>query len=429
MQPARSYLFVTLEGGGNVPPVLGLARRLVDRGHAVQVLTEPCLAEPVRAAGAGFVPFTRHFVRESRTEELFGDWQARTPPGALKLTLERVVFGPAKIVAEETRRAIDAERPDVVVADVMMPGALLAAEAVGLPRVVLFHMPEYLPGPGRPAAGPGFLPRGDLIGRMRDRVFTALFLRMLRSYVHAFNEARRAMGLPPITTERELLDTFHTADLRLIQTTRAFDFPIEPPPPNVRYVGPMLDEPDWAGAWRSPWPEDDHRPLVVASLSTTFQNQADALRRIIGALGGLEVRGLVTLGPAMAGADFALPENVVAVPSAPHGLLFPQAAAVVTHAGHGTVMRALANGVPLVCLPMGRDQDDNAARVHSHGAGLRLPRSPSPDRIRAAIRTVLEEPRFRSGAERLRRAIAVDVEAERGVAELEAVGLGAPVAV
>ncbi len=422
MSAPRSYLFVTFEGGGNVPPVLGVARRLAARGHRVRVLAEPCLRGAVEAAGARFIPFTRHFTREDRTGDLIGDAAARTPIGALKASLERVVFGPARIVAEETGRAMEGERPDVVVADALMPGALVAAEAAGIPRVVLFHMPEYLPGPGRPAAGPGFLPRTDLVGRLRDGLMTRLFHRQFQPYVAPFNDARRAFGLAPLGTGRELVGQFHAADLRLIQTSRAFDFPITPPPPNVRYTGPVLDEPDWTGAWQDPWPEADARPLVVASLSATFQDQRGVLQRIIAALGTLPVRGLVTLGPAMAGERFDLPPNVVAVPSAPHGQLFPHAAALVTHAGHGTVMRALAHGVPLLCLPMGRDQDDNAARVVARGAGLRLRPSASPPRIAAALRRLLDDPGFRANAARLGAIIRDDAAADRAVAELEAVG-------
>jgi UDP:flavonoid glycosyltransferase YjiC (YdhE family) len=282
-------------------------------------------------------------------------------------------------------------------------------------------MPEYLPGPGRPATGPGFLPRADLLGRLRDSLATRLFYRQLEPFLTPWNKARRAFGLAPLGTVEELAGEYHRADLRLIQTSEAFDFPITPPPPNVRYVGAVLDEPDWTGTWKNPWPEADPRPFVVASLSATFQDQRGVLQRIIAALGTLEVRGLVTLGPAMAGERFDLPPNVVAVPSAPHARLFPHAAALVTHAGHGTVMRALVHGVPLLCLPMGRDQDDNAARVFARGAGLRLRPSARPRRIAAAIRRLLGEPGFRARAERLGRIIADDAAADRGVAELEAI--------
>jgi UDP:flavonoid glycosyltransferase YjiC (YdhE family) len=104
--------------------------------------------------------------------------------------------------------------------------------------------------------------------------------------------------------------------------------------------------------------------------------------------------------------------------------VFPHGAAIVTHAGHGTVMRALACGVPLLCLPMGRDQDDNAARVVARGAGLRLSRSAAPPRIAAAVRRLLREPGFRTNAGRLGRIIERDVAADRAVEELEAVGQG-----
>ena len=419
MPNPRSFLFVTLEGGGNVPPVLGLARRLAARGHDVRVLTEPCLRAAVEDAGARFVPFTRHFVRQDRTEDLIGDAQAKTPVGALNRTFSRVVFGPARIVAEETRAEIERARPDVVAVDALMPGALPAAEAAKIPRAILFLMPEYLPGPGRPAAGPGFLPRADLLGRLRDGAMTRLFLALLGRHVPAYDEARRACGLPALGGARELLGEFHRAERRLMMTTAAFDFPITPPPPNVRYVGPVLDDPDWAGEWRDPWPADDARPLVVASLSSTFQGQRGVLQRIVAALGTLDVRALVTLGPAMAAETFDPAPNVVLVKTAPHALVFPHAAAVITHAGHGTVMRALAHGLPLLCLPMGRDQDDNAARVVTRGAGLRLGPSSSPPRIAAALRRLLDEPRFRDAAARLGALIRADAAADRATAELE----------
>jgi UDP:flavonoid glycosyltransferase YjiC (YdhE family) len=421
MEVHRQYLFVTWEGGGNVPPVLGVARRLAARGHRVRVLTEPCLQEAVEAIGAEFIPFTRHFTRTDRAEDMIGDSAARTPLGALKRSFEQVVIGSAQVVAEETRAAIAAERPGVVVADLMLPGALIAAEAAGVPRVVLFHMPEYLPGPGRPAAGPGFLPREDLLGRLRDGLLTRFLLRLLGGFLPGYNATRRAFGLAELASARDLLGEYHRADLRLIQTLKAFDFPITPPPPNVRYVGPVLDDPDWAQPWEDPWGGRDPRPLVVVGLSSTFQDQRGALQRVAEALGSLEVRGLLTLGPAMEGVALDLPENVVAVGSASHAQVFPHASAVVTHAGHGTVMRALAHGLPLLCLPMGRDQDDNAARVVAHGVGLRLRPSASPQKIAVALHRLLDDPSFRASAGALGRLIAADAEADRAVRELEGI--------
>jgi UDP:flavonoid glycosyltransferase YjiC (YdhE family) len=92
---------------------------------------------------------------------------------------------------------------------------------------------------------------------------------------------------------------------------------------------------------------------------------------------------------------------------------------VVTHAGHGTVLKALAAGVPVVAVPLGRDQLDNAARVAHHGAGIRLAPRAKPDRIAAAVRRVVEEPTFRAAAERMAASIAAEIAEDRAVTALE----------
>jgi UDP:flavonoid glycosyltransferase YjiC (YdhE family) len=72
---------------------------------------------------------------------------------------------------------------------------------------------------------------------------------------------------------------------------------------------------------------------------------------------------------------------------------------------------------------MGRDQDDIAARVQWHGAGLRVGRSASAAKISALLHRVLDERSFREAAERLRKAIQIDLTADRAVEELEALAI------
>jgi UDP:flavonoid glycosyltransferase YjiC (YdhE family) len=141
-------------------------------------------------------------------------------------------------------------------------------------------------------------------------------------------------------------------------------------------------------------------------MSSTFQNQAPTIQALLDAAAELPVRVLVTLGPGLADATFATPANAVVVASAPHDRVMAEAALVVTHCGHGTVMRALANGCPLLCLPMGRDQNDNAARVAARGAGIRLTRDADVSALRAALVKLLEDPSYARSAKTLGRAIA-----------------------
>jgi len=413
MNIKRSYLFVTWEGGGNVPPVLGVASRLVKRGYRVRVLAEPCLKDAIDEIGAEFSALKKYFTRTDRSIDLIQDSHAKplTIPA-----VENVLVRPALDVAKETQAAIKAEQTDVVVADFMMIGALIAAEAMAVKRVALFHMPEYLPGPGRPPGGMGLLPSSSPLGTVRDKILTMIFSRVLNQYLPALNKVRDTFSLPRYES---LVDIYHQADLRLIQTSLAFDAPITPAPANVRYVGPILDDPAWADNESELWPKTDARPLVVVSLSSTFQDQRTVLNHIITAVSGMDIRCLVTLGPAMAKEKFPESENVILTSSMPHSEVFPLADAVVTHAGHGTVMRALANGLPLVCMPMGRDQIDNAALVAHHGAGLKLSSKTKSRKIREALKRVLTEPDFKKNTKTLQKSILADAKADLAVTHLE----------
>jgi UDP:flavonoid glycosyltransferase YjiC (YdhE family) len=125
------------------------------------------------------------------------------------------------------------------------------------------------------------------------------------------------------------------------------------------------------------------------------------LQRVLNAIGSLPVLGVATTGPALNPSRFEVPKNVTLYRSSAHSQVLPRASLTVTHAGHGTVIRSLAYGVPLLCLPMGRDQNDNAARVVARGVGRRLKPSASTEAIRNAILRVLENPGYRESARRL----------------------------
>ena len=234
----------------------------------------------------------------------------------------------------------------------------------------------------------------------------------------ALNATRRGLGLAPASS---VIDHALTGDRILLLISRAFEFPQFTPPPNVVFVGPRLEDPAWVDEW-SPAPGD--APLVLAGLSTTFMDQRATLRRIAAALGELPVRGLITTGPAIAPGDIDAPSNVRVIASAPHGEVLRQAAAVVTYGGHGTVIKALAAGVPVVAMPMGRDQLDNAARLEVSGAGIRVRPGALPRRIAAALRWVLEQPEYAAEASRIAAAIAGELRTDRAVAEIEALAAG-----
>jgi MGT family glycosyltransferase len=408
------YLFTTMDAGGNVPPELSVARSLVARGHEVTILGDPTIAPEAAAIGAGFRAWrdAQHRSSRLREDDLIRDYELRTPAQQVGFMRE-MLFGWAPGYAAETTRALREDHYDAVVASFFLVGSQIAAEAAGIRYAVLVPNLWGEPGTGLPPFGPGLQPARGALGRTRDALMTRMAERLWGKALPELNALRRDHGLAPVTG---VFEQFHRAERLLVLTAEAFDFPAQRMPANLRYAGPRLDDPSWVAPWTPP-PGDG--PLVLVALSTTFQDQERTLQRIVDALGRLPVRAVVTTGPAIEVATVRAPARVQVVESAPHAAILGEAAAVVTHAGHGTVMKALAAGVPMLCLPMGRDQNDNAARVVAHGAGLRLRRNAGARAIARAVGRLLADPAFRASAARLGDAVRADAQRDAAADELE----------
>ncbi|MFO7824646.1 MAG: glycosyltransferase [Cyclobacterium sp.] len=414
MKDKINFLFLTVDGGGNIPPVFGLAKRLQSRGHEVNVLTEPCLQAVVESFGFGFISFKQHFTRENRNEDICQDWN--DSPLKKPTVFKNIIFGPAKITVQETVEALKQTKADVLVVDCLLFPALIAGECLNIPGVLLFHMPEYLPGKNRPPGVMGLIPGKGTLGKIRDRLLGKIFSKVFNSHLSQINAIRQDLGLNKLD---DLISMIHQADLRMIQTLKSFDFPLYPAPKNVLYSGPILDDPDWVDQWNSPFPKNNKERLVVVSFSTTFQNQAGIVKRCIQALAELPVRGLVTIGWAIDLHDIRVPEKIKVIRSAPHSRVFPEANLVITHGGHGTIMRALANGLPLIVIPMGRDQHDNAAKIAYHGCGIRLSTKSDKGTIQRAIKQMLSTNTYTEKARAFQAEIGAAASSGMGIRELE----------
>ncbi|SIO27609.1 glycosyltransferase [Agromyces cerinus] len=406
---ARTYLFVLSDAGGTVPPEIGVARRLAERGHHVTVLADDPLERPALQAGARFRPTT------GRVTEPFRDWAIRTPPGIARGMAEEMIVGPAPVQAADTAAAIDELRPELVVVSSFAVGAMIAAESRGVPFDLLIPNTYALPAKGMPPFGVGLAPGHGAMGALRDTAFGAAGRRLFDHYALApLNAVRTDHDLDPVAT---MWNQMQHAHRQLVLTSAAFDFPAELPA-NARYVGPVLDDPSWAAdeTWTPP---DGDDPLVLVAMSSTFQNHVECLQRITDALGELPVRGVVTTGPAVLPDAIRAPANVSVVASAPHRLVMREASLVVTHGGHGTVIKSLAAGLPLVILHHGRDQADNAVRVTERGAGVAISRRSSTQRIARAVGEVLRDDRYRLAAAKLGEVIARDAAGSALLDELE----------
>jgi MGT family glycosyltransferase len=200
--------------------------------------------------------------------------------------------------------------------------------------------------------------------------------------------------------------------LYLIPSLPELDYNRRDQPPNVHYIGPCVwtrpagtASPDWLSAL----PAD--RPWVHATEGTAQYQEPFLLRATAQALGGQPLEVILTTGqssrdPVALGLH-SLPANVHVERWLSHEDLLPRCAALVTTGGAATVLASLKAGVPLVVVPTFWDKSDNAQRVVEAGVGLRLaPRHCTPERVRAAVMRLLEEPVFRENARRIARRFA-----------------------
>ena len=361
------YLIVTWDGAGNLVPTLGIIRTLVERGHDVRMLGHDTIAERCGDMGARFVPLSQDVGWDAMEDP--DDFEAE-----VKLLIEELCF--SATIAQDVARELDREPADAVLVDSMLFTAVDVALASGTPTTALVHMAYSI------------FRGGPLVEMFAPGLAIA-------------NTLRAELGLPAV----ERLGDIHDAcALAIVAVPKEFE-PDVPDAANVLRIGPVLDAPPLSREIDEVDVSDGTTPLVLVSLSSMEQGQADLLQRCVDAVAQLPVRAIVTTGMSIDPASVNAGSNTQVVRYVPHAEILPPASLVITHAGLGTTMAALGRGVPLLCTPMGRDQFFNAEQVQALGAGRMLMPDSSSDEIARAATDILEDDRFKAGAKQLAVAI------------------------
>jgi MGT family glycosyltransferase len=359
---------------GHAFPMIALGRALADRGHDVTLQTWRRWQDSVEAEGLTFTAAPEYEVFPSGPEPL--DFY------------EAVVHA-----TRDTLPLVRAVQPDVVVADILTLAPSLAAEVAGLPCATL--IPHVYPHgePEFPIYSLGArLPR-SAIGRAAWRRAQALVGRGLERGRVELNHTRERLGLQP-------LDRVHggiSRELALVATFPQLEYP-RSWPDNVHVVGPLMWEPPAADVELPPGEE----PLVLIAPSTAQDSEHRLLRSALAGLADAPVRVLATWNRRLPPRPLPVPANARVVDWVSYSRTMPHADAVVCHAGHGTLARALASGCAVVACPAVGDMNENAARLDWAGAGVRVPRRfCSPRALRLAVERALGEASIRVRAREL----------------------------
>ena len=154
-----------------------------------------------------------------------------------------------------------------------------------------------------------------------------------------------------------------------------------------------------------PWvtADDSAAPLVYVTFGTVFNSNPGLVSTVLAAVRELPIRVVLTVGPsADPDAVGPQPANVHVARYIPQTQLLPHCAAVVSHAGSGTLLAALARGLPQLCLPQAADQFGNAEACAGAGAGRSLlPGTVTVESVRSAMGQVLTDPAYRAAAGRI----------------------------
>jgi UDP:flavonoid glycosyltransferase YjiC (YdhE family) len=368
-------LFSCTAADGHFLPLLPLARAARDAGHAVAVATSASYAEPVGAERFELLPAG---LALAEVERRFAPVRDELRTGDLPFEERRVIAftrrfaaidAPAKLA--ELRHVARAWRPDAVVHESCDLAAPVVAAELGVPSI---HHSF-----GRAVPTAALARAGELVAPLWE-----------------------ACGVEP----DPLAGAYRGLYVDICPPS------LQPPPPADRS---QRLRPVTAGPAR----REAGRPLVYVTLGTIF-NRAERFRLLLDAFAGVDCDVLATVGrshdPARLGPP---PRNARVERYVPQQEILPAASAAVGHGGSGSTLGALAHAVPLLLLPEGADQFENAFACAQAGAAIvLLPDEVDAEALRSALERLLAEPHFSEAARRIADEIAALPAPEEAAAAL-----------
>lgn len=348
---------------GHMNPLTTLGRELSKRGHRVALL-----------GGRRGIPYAERAGLEHVPLGVEGDWDLalqaanrelgeRGNLAAMMQTGKCFGLG-TKILLRDLPGALAGGVFDGLIIDQVAPSACDVADRVGVPYVIAYDALAAIDDPLAPPPPLCWQYRNDLIGRSRNWLAKRLIPPLYRRFAQS-----RTTGVDPL----ELVFRPDRGLAQISQQPDFFDFPLQRLPPCFHYTAPWHDDDRDDGAIGFPWDRLDGRPLVYASMGTLQNRLGHVFDAILQAVRGYDVQLVLSKGGGEARFSADVPENAIVVEKAPQLRLLSRARLAITHAGLNTALECVAQGVPMICLPVTNDQPGVAMRVERLGLGTVLP--------------------------------------------------------
>ncbi|HEV2486685.1 MAG TPA: glycosyltransferase [Terracidiphilus sp.] len=389
-------------GTGHLNPLSALARRLQQRGHAVVIFGIADVEARVKAAGIEFCLIGQSDYPPGTLQQLDRRLSELRGLASFRFTLERIK-NTARMVLRDGPEAARRANVEALLVDEADFGGNVA-NYLGLPFVSIAIIPPMVWDNRIPPYCFGWPAGQGWPSRLRNEIAMRFLSRVAAPIFEVVNQQRTAWGIKPMMDWTEALSPL--AQVAQLPAALEFEIPMSDRYPLLHYTGPFVD-PEQRPKIDFEWSRLDGRPLVYASLGT-LQNGSERVFRIIAeACAGLPVQLVISLGGGIDRERLGvLSGDPIVVKYAPQLELVKRSTAVITHAGINTALESLAEGVPLVCIPLGNDQPGVASRVAARGAGVVVPqRRLTAKRLRSALRAVLEDESYRRAARKLQAAI------------------------
>ena len=407
--------FLSLPLHGHLNPMTALARKLQARGNDVVFIGVPEIEPMVRAAGLAFVSFCEKEYPLGTVEAKWAQVSRLHGLDVVKYTLENLSPGLLSAALEHLPQTIADNGIDALVLDTVFFFIEVVAINLGIPYVHVWNVLNLdltgstpaclLPWPHE--ATPEALAR-NAEGAQQLARYLAPLAQLGMAYAEK-NELEIDWNNPAATTSKFAI---------VSQIPREFDFPGIPWPSQFHYTGPFHD-----GQGRRrvgfPWAELNEKPLIYASLGTLVNGLESVYQTILDAVGPMnDVQLVLSVGKNVNLDELGpVPENAILVTSAPQMEILKRAALCITHAGLNTTLESLAQGVPMVAIPIAYDQPGTASRIAHHGAGEVVQfEDLTVERLSETVQQVLTDPAYREKAQYFKRVIAkargLDVAAE-----------------